>query len=49
MLLEEFLKPMGLTQRQLADGIHVLYQAQACEKTILEDIQPFTSSQISPP
>jgi addiction module HigA family antidote len=26
MLLEEFLKPMGLTQRQLADGIHVPYQ-----------------------
>jgi addiction module HigA family antidote len=26
MLLEEFLKPMGLTQRQLADCIHVPYQ-----------------------
>jgi addiction module HigA family antidote len=26
MLLEEFLKPMGLTQRQLADAIHVPYQ-----------------------
>lgn len=26
MLLEEFLKPMGLTQRQLADSIHVPYQ-----------------------
>jgi addiction module HigA family antidote len=26
MLLEEFLKPMGLTQRDLADGIHVPYQ-----------------------
>ena len=26
MLLEEFLKPMGLTQRQLADRIHVPYQ-----------------------
>jgi addiction module HigA family antidote len=26
MLLEEFLKPMGLTQQQLADGIHVPYQ-----------------------
>jgi addiction module HigA family antidote len=26
MLLEEFLKPMGLTQRELADGIHVPYQ-----------------------
>lgn len=26
MLLEEFLKPMGLTQRQLADEIHVPYQ-----------------------
>ena len=26
MLLEEFLDPMGLTQRDLADGIHVPYQ-----------------------
>ncbi len=26
MLLEEFLKPMNLTQRVLADGIHVPYQ-----------------------
>lgn len=26
MLLEEFLKPMGLTQRQLAEAIHVPYQ-----------------------
>jgi addiction module HigA family antidote len=26
MLLEEFLKSMGLTQRELADAIHVPYQ-----------------------
>ena len=26
MLLEEYLKPMGLTQRELADSIHVPYQ-----------------------
>ena len=26
ILLEEFLNPMKLTQRQLADGIHVPYQ-----------------------
>jgi len=26
MLLEEFLKPMGLSQRNLADGIRVPYQ-----------------------
>lgn len=26
MLLEEFLKPMELSQRELADGIHVPYQ-----------------------
>jgi addiction module HigA family antidote len=26
MLLEEFLNPMGITQRDLADGIHVPYQ-----------------------
>ncbi len=26
MLLEEFLFPMGLSQRQLADSIHVPYQ-----------------------
>jgi antitoxin HigA-1 len=26
MLLSEFLIPMGITQRQLADGIHVPYQ-----------------------
>ena len=26
MLLEEFLNPMGITQRQLADAIHVPYQ-----------------------
>lgn len=26
MLLEEFLIPMGLTQKQLADSIHVPYQ-----------------------
>ncbi len=26
MLLEEFLKPMGLSQRELADAIHVPYQ-----------------------
>ena len=26
MLLEEFLNPMGLTQRQLSDDIHVPYQ-----------------------
>jgi addiction module HigA family antidote len=26
MLLEEFLKPTGLTQRQLAQAIHVPYQ-----------------------
>ncbi len=26
ILLEEFLSPMGLTQRDLADGIHVPYQ-----------------------
>ena len=26
MLFEEFLKPLALTQRELADGIHVPYQ-----------------------
>ena len=26
MLLEEFLKPMGLTQKELADSIHVSFQ-----------------------
>ena len=26
MLMEEFLKPMGLSQRELADAIHVSYQ-----------------------
>ena len=26
MLIEEFLKPMGLTQRDLADAVHVPYQ-----------------------
>lgn len=26
MLLEEFLEPLGLTQRQLAESIHVPYQ-----------------------
>jgi addiction module HigA family antidote len=26
MLLDEFLNPMGLTQRELADNIHVPYQ-----------------------
>ena len=26
MLLEEFLIPMGLTQRELADALHVPYQ-----------------------
>ncbi len=26
MLLEEFLNPMGITQRELADAIHVPYQ-----------------------
>ena len=26
MLLEEFLKPMGVTQRELANAIHVPYQ-----------------------
>lgn len=26
MLSEEFLKPMGLTQRQLSDAIHIPYQ-----------------------
>lgn len=26
MLYEEFLKPMGITQRELADSIHVPYQ-----------------------
>jgi addiction module HigA family antidote len=26
MLLEEFLEPMGLTQKQLADAIHVPFQ-----------------------
>lgn len=26
MLSEEFLKPMGITQRELADSIHVPYQ-----------------------
>ena len=26
LLLEEFLSPMGLTQRELADAIHVPYQ-----------------------
>ena len=26
MLLEEFLNPLGLTQRELADAIHVPYQ-----------------------
>ncbi len=26
VLLEEFLKPMGITQRELADAIHVPYQ-----------------------
>lgn len=26
MLLEEFLEPMGITQRELADAIHVPYQ-----------------------
>jgi addiction module HigA family antidote len=26
MLLEEFLKPMGITQRELSESIHVPYQ-----------------------
>ena len=26
MLLEEFIKPLGITQRELADSIHVSYQ-----------------------
>jgi antitoxin HigA-1 len=26
MLIEEFLRPMGLTQRELADGIRVPYR-----------------------
>lgn len=26
MLLEEFLRPLGITQRELADAIHVPYQ-----------------------
>jgi len=26
MLLEEFLKPLGLSQKDLANGIHVPYQ-----------------------
>jgi addiction module HigA family antidote len=26
MLLREFLEPLGITQRELADGIHVPYQ-----------------------
>ena len=26
MLLEEFLKPMGLTQRELSEAVHVPYQ-----------------------
>lgn len=26
MLLEEFLEPLGITQRELADAIHVPYQ-----------------------
>lgn len=26
MLLEEFLKPMGITQKELSDSIHVPYQ-----------------------
>ena len=26
MLIEEFLRPMGITQRELADAIHVPYQ-----------------------
>jgi len=26
MLLEEFIKPLGITQRELADSIHVPYQ-----------------------
>ncbi len=26
MLIEEFLKPLSITQRDLADGIHVPYQ-----------------------
>ncbi|MFC1544210.1 HigA family addiction module antitoxin [Gemmatimonadota bacterium] len=26
MLITEFLEPMGITQRELADGIHVPYQ-----------------------
>jgi addiction module HigA family antidote len=26
MLIEEFLKPLGITQRELADAIHVPYQ-----------------------
>ncbi len=26
MLMEEFLKPMGITQKELADSIHVSYQ-----------------------
>jgi len=26
MLLEEFLKPMGISQKELAEGIHVPYQ-----------------------
>jgi plasmid maintenance system antidote protein VapI len=28
MLLEEFLSPMGISQRDLADNIHVPYQRQ---------------------
>ena len=39
MLLEEFLNPMGITQRQLADAIHVPYQRVNEMKSLMADVE----------
>ena len=44
MLVEEFLSPMQITQRELADAIHAPYQrvkAQQTEASALETIHDF--------
>lgn len=47
MLIEEFLKPIGLTQRKLADAIHVPYQRINEILNGLRGMTPSTAVRIS--
>ena len=47
MLLEEFLTPMGISQRELATAINVPYQRSMRSSTVAADVTPSTALRLS--